>query len=422
MSGHGPDCGAPGRVSARQEVRLPQVTERRGPSVVVAWFKTEGSPVRAGEPLLELQYEKVSYEIAAPASGVLARIAAPANAVVDAGDLLGEIATSLNGGVTMEIGRERLLWLYERMQLIRQFELAVHDNFSQGKIPGFVHLYAGEEAVATGVCAHLRDDDYLTSTHRGHGHCVAKGCDLKGMMAEIFGKATGLCKGKGGSMHIADVSKGMLGANGIVGGGFPLAVGAGLTAKTLGTDRVVVCFFSDGAANQGTFHEGVNLAAIWKLPVVFVCENNMYAESTPVWYACAARNIADRAVGYDVPGVIVDGQDVFAVYEAAGEAVRRARAGEGPSLIECKTYRMFGHFEGDTQTYKRPDDVESVMGRRDPIHLFRDTVVQRGLLGEAELDETDERARREVAAALDFAYTSPLPAVAELETDVWASA
>lgn len=322
----------------------------------------------------------------------------------------------------MEIGPEKLRWMYERMRLIREFELAVRDYFSKGRIPGFVHLYAGEEAVAVGTCAHLTDGDFLTSTHRGHGHCIAKGCDVKGMMAEIFGKATGLCKGKGGSMHIADVDRGMLGANGIVGGGFPLAVGAGLTAKTLRTGAVAVCFFGDGAANQGTFHESLNLAAIWKLPVVFVCENNLYAESTPVWYACAAQNIADRAAGYNIPGVVVDGQDVFAVYEAMGEAVRRAREGKGPSLIECKTYRMFGHFEGDTQKYKKAEDQETIMGPRDPIQLFRRYVLERGLLEETSLREIDRRVQDLIAEAIQFAEESPLPVAEDLLADVYATA
>lgn len=320
----------------------------------------------------------------------------------------------------MEISRDRLLQIYERMQAIRRFELAVREDFAKGRIPGFVHLYAGEEAIAVGVCTHLGDQDFITSTHRGHGHCIAKGCDLNGMMAEIFGKVTGLCKGKGGSMHIADVGKGMLGANGIVGGGFPLAAGAGLTAKVKGTGQVAVCFFSDGASNQGTFHESANLAAIWKLPVIFVCENNQYAESTPVWYSTAARTIADRAHGYDIPGVVVDGQDVFAVYEAAGEAVRRARAGEGPTLIECKTYRHFGHFEGDTQKYKRASDVDLYMGNRDPVAVFKATVLERGLLQEEDLRQVEERVTAAVAAALEYAKASPLPSAADLETDVFA--
>lgn len=320
----------------------------------------------------------------------------------------------------MRIGREKLLEMYDKMLAIRVFEDTVHDDFAAGKIPGFVHLYAGEEAVAVGVCAHLTDADFITSTHRGHGHCIAKGCDLSGMMAEIYGKASGLCRGKGGSMHIADVSKGMLGANGIVGGGPPLAAGAGLTAKLKGAGQAAVCFFGDGASNQGTFHEAANLAAVWKLPVVFVAENNGYAETTPVSYSTAAPNIADRAHGYNIPGAIVDGQDLFAVYEAAGEAIRRARAGEGPSLIECKTYRHYGHFEGDTQRYKAAEDVELYMGKRDPINVFRSVVLERGLLEEEELKRIEVAVRARVAEAVRFALESPLPTVDDLETDVLA--
>ena len=250
----------------------------------------------------------------------------------------------------MELSRDAALAMYERMALIRAFEERVAKLFADGLIPGFVHLYAGEEAVAVGVCAHLNDGDYITSTHRGHGHCIAKGVPTGEMMAELFGRSGGSCNGKGGSMHIADVSRGMLGANGIVGGGPPLAAGAGLTAKVLGTGAVAVCFFGDGAAEQGTTHEAMNLAAIWKLPVLFVCENNQFAESTPVSYHCAAASIADRAASYNIPGVTVDGYDVIAVHEAAGEAIARARRREGPTLIEAKTWRYFGHFEGDQVT------------------------------------------------------------------------
>ena len=319
----------------------------------------------------------------------------------------------------MEISKDKLLWIYERMQLIRTFENRVKVEFGKGKIPGFVHLYAGEEAVAVGICAHLTDADYMTSTHRGHGHCVAKGVDPRGMMAELFGKATGTCKGKGGSMHIADMDKGMLGANGIVGGGPPLACGSGLTAKLNKTDQVTICFFGDGASEQGTLHESLNLAAIWKLPIVFVAENNGYAESTPSQYHCSVENIADRAAGYNMPGVTIDGNDIFAVYEAAGQAVARARAGQGPTLLECKTYRFNGHFEGDAQTYKIAADQEKFQKDRDPIKLFRETVLQRGLVTEAELQAIDERVAEQINAAVKFAEESPFPDVQETFTDVY---
>jgi pyruvate dehydrogenase E1 component alpha subunit len=269
-----------------------------------------------------------------------------------------------------------------------------------------------------GVCAHLTDRDFITSTHRGHGHCIAKGVDVKPMMAEIYGKATGACKGKGGSMHIADVEKGMLGANGIVGAGGPLACGSGLMAKTLGTDQVTVCFFGDGAAEQGTMHESMNLASIWKLPVVFVCENNGYAESTPWGYHCAAKDISDRAVAYDMPGATVDGTDFFAVYEAAAEGIGMARRGEGPSLIEARGFRYYGHFQGDATLYFTEE--EKARNRaNDPIDKFRKAVLDRKLLTEEELAEIDAKTRAAVEAAVEFAVESPLPDPAEVTTDVY---
>ena len=319
----------------------------------------------------------------------------------------------------MELTKDRLLWMYERMQTIRQFEDRVKVEFGKGKIPGFVHLYAGEEAVAVGICANLTDADFMTSTHRGHGHCIAKGVDVKGMMAELYGKATGICKGKGGSMHIADMDKGMLGANGIVGGGPPLACGSGLTAKTRKTDQVTICFFGDGASEQGTLHESLNLAAIWDLPVVFIAENNGYAESTPSTYHCSVENIADRAAAYNMPGVTVDGNDIFAVHEAAGEAIARARAGQGPTLLECKTYRFNGHFEGDAQTYKVPEENEKYRTTLDPIKLFRENVLARNAVAENELQTVDERVQSAIDAAVAFAEDSPFPKTQETFTDVY---
>lgn len=317
-----------------------------------------------------------------------------------------------------EISKEKLLWIYERMRLIRAFEDRVADLFAAGKLPGFVHLYAGEEAIAVGVCAHLTDRDYITSTHRGHGHCIAKGVDINAMMAELYGKATGACKGKGGSMHIADVDKGMLGANGIVGGGGPLACGSGLTAKVLGTDQVTVCFYGDGAAEQGTMHESMNLASIWKLPVIFVCENNLYAESTPWTYHGATKSFADRATAYNMPGVLVDGTDVFAVYEAAGEAVARARRGDGPTLIEARAFRYYGHFQGDAMTYRTEEEVANYRAH-DPIAQFRKRVLERGLVSEDELAEIDARVARTIDEAVRYAEDSPYPAPEECLTDVY---
>ncbi|VEF48837.1 Pyruvate dehydrogenase [Bacillus freudenreichii] len=317
--------------------------------------------------------------------------------------------------------KQKAKWMYEKMCEIRQFEDKVHEVFQTGVLPGFVHLYAGQEAVAVGVCAHLDDKDSITSTHRGHGHCIAKGCDLDGMMAEIYGKVTGLCKGKGGSMHIADVEKGMLGANGIVGGGFPLAVGAALTAKTLNTDAVAVCFFGDGANNHGTFHEGINMAAIWNLPVVFVAENNGYAEATPFHYASSCSNIADRAAAYNIPGEKVDGKDIMAVYAAAERAVKRARNGEGPTLIECVTYRNYGHFEGDAQTYKTSEDKEKHLNELDAIAMFREYALSNDLISEKELNQIDNQVKEEVEKAVRFSEESPFPNEEDLLKDVYVS-
>lgn len=318
-------------------------------------------------------------------------------------------------GITTEKAR----WMYQKMQEIRMFEDRVHELFGQGKLPGFVHLYAGEEAVAVGVCAHFDDKDTITSTHRGHGHCIAKGCELDGMMAELYGKSTGLCNGKGGSMHIADVEKGMLGANGIVGGGFPLATGAALTAKLKKTGGVSACFFGDGAGNHGTFHEGINLAAIWDLPVLFVAENNGYAEATPFEYASSCENIADRAQGYGIPGEIVDGKDVVAVYEAAERAVERAKKGEGPTLIECKTYRNYGHFEGDAQKYKTPEDKERHLNEDDAIRRFRAYILENSLMTEDELKAIDQDVEEAVNRSVSFAEESPEPTPDDLTTDVY---
>ncbi|MFC0560905.1 thiamine pyrophosphate-dependent dehydrogenase E1 component subunit alpha [Halalkalibacter alkalisediminis] len=323
--------------------------------------------------------------------------------------------------ISVTVTKEKASWMYQKMVEIRKFEDKLHEIFAIGAIPGFVHLYAGEEAIAVGICAHLDDKDTITSTHRGHGHCIAKGCDLNGMMAEIFGKITGLCKGKGGSMHIADLDKGMLGANGIVGGGYPLAAGAALTAKLKKTGAVSACFFGDGAGNQGTFHEGINLAAIWDLPAIFVAENNGYGEATPFSYASGCKTIADRAVGYGLPGVTVDGKDVMAVYQAAQEAIERARRGEGPTIIECVTYRNYGHFEGDAQKYKKAPDKEKHLNEEDAILKFRNYILEQDLLTDSELNEIDAAVEKAVEDSVTFAENSAYPEPSELLTDVYVS-
>jgi pyruvate dehydrogenase E1 component alpha subunit len=305
------------------------------------------------------------------------------------------------------------------MVRIRTFEERVVKEFAAGNIPGAAHLYAGEEAVAAGACANLRPDDYIISTHRGHGHLIAKGGKTERMMAELYGKKTGYNKGKGGSMHIADMEIGILGANAIVGAGIPIAGGAALSAKMRGTGQVIICFMGDGATNTGRFHEGVNLAAIWNLPVVYVIENNIYAESTSISAVCKLTNLSDRAIAYGIPGKTVDGNDVLAVYEAVGEAVARARKGQGPTLIECKTYRHYGHFQGDPQTYKTKEEVEEWM-KKDPIPRFRKHLISTGVLSEKDADKIAQEMREEIEKAVKFAQESPYPAPEEALEDVYA--
>jgi pyruvate dehydrogenase E1 component alpha subunit len=319
----------------------------------------------------------------------------------------------------LDFSKEQLLDFYRTMYTIRRFEENVNNLFLAGEIPGFVHLYIGEEAIATGMMANLSPKDYITSTHRGHGHTIAKGADLNRMMAEIFGKSTGYCKGKGGSMHIADFSIGMLGANGVVGGGYNLAVGAGLAAKLSGTDQVSVCFFGDGASNRGTFHEGMNMAAAWKLPVVFVCENNQWASTTPYRTTTSVENISDRAIGYGIPGVVVDGNDVFAVYEAAQAAVERARDGGGPTLLEAKTYRIKGHFVGDPEMYRTKEEVQEQFDSNDPLKNFKQAVLTTNSLTEKDLEEIEAKVEAAIEAAIDFARQSPYPQPTELFEDLY---
>jgi TPP-dependent pyruvate/acetoin dehydrogenase alpha subunit len=318
-----------------------------------------------------------------------------------------------------ELTKEELLQSYRVMRTIREFEERLHREFATGEIPGFVHLYAGEEAIAAGVCAHLRPDDYIASTHRGHGHAIAKGCDVKGMMAEIYGKKSGICHGKGGSMHIADLETGMLGANGIVGGGPPLVCGVGLSAKVRGTDQVGVSFTGDGGSNQGTFLESLNLASVWDAPCVFVVENNGYAEATSSRYHQKGVDVAKRADGFGMPGVVVDGHDFFAVYEAAGEAISRARAGGGPTLLECKVNRYYGHFEGDQQTYRGENEVEEIRAGRDCLTQFRSRVTAANMVEESDLDSIDDEVGALIDAAVEDAKAGPDPTEADLLTDVY---
>lgn len=317
------------------------------------------------------------------------------------------------------ISREKQEWIYKTMNQIRYFELKAQSLFEQNMLRGSVHLYAGQEAVAAGVIAHLTDDDYITSTHRGHGHCIGKGATLDRSMAELMGKATGYCKGRSGSMHIADFEKGNLGANAIVGGGIPIATGAALASKLRGDDRVSVSFFGDGASNEGTFHESLNFASIWDLPVIFVCENNGFGISVPVEQSTSVEDISVRAKAYNIPGVTVDGNDVYAVYEAAEEAINRAKAGQGPTLIECKTYRHLGHWTGDPQVYRTREDVEWWMENKDPIKLMREKILDNKVMTSEELDAIEEEAKLEADHAAEYAINSPEPDPAHVMDDVF---
>jgi len=318
-----------------------------------------------------------------------------------------------------DLSVEDLLDAYRTMKTIREFEDRVHVEFAKGGIPGFVHLYAGEEASATGICMHLKETDAIASNHRGHGHCIAKGVEPIGMMAEIFGKKTGTCHGKGGSMHIADLDAGMMGANGIVGGGPPLVCGAGLTAKMKGNGGVAVAFFGDGASNQGTTFEALNLASVWKLPCIFVAENNGYAEATDARFSVACENISDRAIGFGMPGVTVDGHDFFAVHAAMEEATERARSGLGPTLIECKLDRFFGHFEGDNQNYRPKNEVKDLRENKDCIKRFAEKVTTETGVNASDLAAIDADVNALIDEAVEKARAAPEPSAEDLTTDVY---
>ena len=310
--------------------------------------------------------------------------------------------------------------LHLKMVRIRRFEEEAGKLMEDGKIPGALHLYVGQEAVASGVMQHLADNDYITSTHRGHGHLIAKGGDFSKMFAELFGKVTGYCKGKGGSMHISNMALGMLGANGIVGGGPPIAMGAAFSNRFRKTKQVSVAFFGDGASNEGSFHEAANMAALYKLPCIFVCENNGYGEYTPQANHQAIVDVADRASGYGMPGVVVDGMDVMAVYEAAGEAIERARKGDGPTLLECKTYRYYDHVgvRGMGMTYRTEEEVEA-WKQRDAIQSFEKRLQQLGVMSSKQIDAVHAAVSKDIDEAIKFADESPYPAPETLLQNVY---
>lgn len=332
----------------------------------------------------------------------------------------GSNSSTRSTGVTQSLpSREKLLWMYEHLTLIREFEERLKWLVETGVPAGAVHYYTGQEACAVGVCAALEPNDWIASTHRGHGHCIAKGVDVQRMMAEIYGKSTGTNRAKGGSMHITDVRVGMLGVNPIVGMGVTHAVGAALSAKVRKTTQVAAAFFGEGATSIGAVHEAMNLAAIWKLPVVFVCENNGYAQATPVEYAVPVARIADRAAAYSMPGVTVDGQDAIAVWEAAVGAVERARRGDGPSLIECMTYRYYGHHQGDDPHRYRTREEEQAARERDCIRRFREQMLEQQLLGTEDMDAIEAANRKKIDEAVAFAEAGPLPRPADLLSDVY---
>ena len=321
--------------------------------------------------------------------------------------------------MTQRLNAEQLGRAYRRMKTIREFEERLHVEIATGEIPGFTHLYAGQEAVAVGVCEHLADDDYIVSTHRGHGHCIAKGCDVNGMMLEIYGRSDGLCKGKGGSMHIADVERGMLGANAIVGGGPPLAVGAAIACRNRGQGKVSVAFGGDGSCNQGTVFEAMNMAVVLKVPAIFVIEDNGYSEHTGASYAVGSKDIAGRARAFGMPAERCDGADFFSVYEAFGRLVERARRGEGPATLEATITRFYGHFEGDPQLYRARDEVARQRETMDCLKRFRERVTAEGWLSASTLDAIDAQVLAEIDAAVAAARAAAPPAESEVETDVY---
>ena len=318
----------------------------------------------------------------------------------------------------MSLTQEQCLKMYTDMWRIRLFEEEANRQTNLGNVVGTLHMYCGEEAVAVGVCANLRDDDYVLGTHRSHGHCIAKGAESDKMMAELFGKATGTCRGKGGSMHVADFSLNMLGANGIVGAGIGPTTGTALASKIRGTDQVSVCFFGDGAAARGTFHEAIAMGSLWQLPVVYVCENNGYQQWVPRKNVAVVDSVADMAGSYSIPGVSVNGQDAIEDYEVIAEAVARARSGGGPSLIEARTYRFYGHSLGDEQQYRTEEEVEERKRNADPINILRDFMTERNWLTSADDDQIQQRAADEITRAAKFAEESPWPEMSEVGTDV----
>jgi pyruvate dehydrogenase E1 component alpha subunit len=314
--------------------------------------------------------------------------------------------------------KDDLLRMYSQMLRIRRVEERLLEIFAQGKIPGFIHVSIGQEAVPVGVCSILRPDDYISNTHRGHGQALAKGADLKKFMAELYGRRDGYCRGKAGSMHVACKELGIIGSNGVVGGGIPISLGTAFASQYLGNDRVTVCFFGDGATNEGTFHESLNLAAVWNLPIVFCCENNRWAEFTPQKIHTKLEDLSRRAEAYGMPGVTVDGDDALKVRESAEKAVDRARKGEGPTLLECKTHRWYGHFAGDSQKYRDPKEIEEVR-KFDPLLRFQNLLLEMKHLTPEQVKKMEDQLRAEIDEAVAFAESSPMPGKDDVLLDVY---
>lgn len=314
--------------------------------------------------------------------------------------------------------KDDLLRMYSQMLRIRRVEERLLEIFAQGKIPGFIHVSIGQEAVPVGVCSILRPDDYISNTHRGHGQALAKGADLKKFMAELYGRRDGYCRGKAGSMHVACKELGIIGSNGVVGGGIPISLGTAFASQYLGNDRVTVCFFGDGATNEGTFHESLNLAAVWNLPIVFCCENNRWAEFTPQKIHTKLEDLSRRAEAYGMPGVTVDGDDALKVRESAEKAVDRARKGEGPTLLECKTHRWYGHFAGDSQKYRDPKEIEEVR-KFDPLLRFQNLLLEMKHLTPEQVKKKEDQLRAEIDEAVAFAESSPMPGKDDVLLDVY---
>jgi TPP-dependent pyruvate/acetoin dehydrogenase alpha subunit len=412
------------------ELKMPDLSTTGSPMKIVRWLVPVGELVERDQAVLEVETDKATMEVEALNSGKLLEQIVPAGHEVCAGEVLAIIGEVSAAGATktsesrptegpQKYDREFLLGLYQRMLLIRQFEDRVKSLFLEGIMPGTIHQCQGQEATAVGVCAALRADDFITSTFRGHGHALAKGLSVQEMLDELFGATTGCCKGKGGSMHMGNFERGMIPAIAIVAGGIPVATGMALAFKMRNAQRVVACFFGDGAVAEGAFHEAVNMAALWKLPVLFVCENNLYGASTRIDQVMRNTTISDRAAGYGFRGETVDGNDLIAVYEAARLAVEECRAGQGPVLLELLTYRRTGHSRRDPCHYQ-PKEERAAWSANDPITRFRQVLLASGDIDQVDLDAIREKLDREMESAIERAKNAPQPEPDDLLIDVYA--